>query len=258
MLPPAAAFERNDLLKSEVVGFFMDVLDKGRPALKATTTLVRSGKMEGTGLQALESGDQLAATFLRGLELYSKGELNQAATQFSAALRVSPDFAPASFYLGACYAAGGRDKEAATAWRRALLGSDKASIEYAALADALMRMGDPQQAIASLMEAVAQWPEDDQVRRRLAFAYAMVPQHKEALRTIEPYLVKHPTDQEALLIAVHALYASNVVGQPLVGDREDSERMAKYARAYAAAKGPHAALVGTWADYVKLKVESSK
>jgi VWFA-related protein len=257
MLPPVAKFERNDLLKSEVVGFFMDVLDKGRPALKSTTALVRSGKMEGTGLQALESGDQLAATFLRGLELYSKGDLNQAATQFSAALRVSPDFAPASFYLGACYAAAGRDQEAATAWRRALLGSDKASVEYAALADALMRLGDPQQAIAPLVEAVAKWPEDDQVRRRLALAYAAIPQHKEALAAIEPYLVRHPADHEAFLIAAHAIYASNVLGQPLASG-EDSERLTKYARAYAAAKGPHAALVGTWADYVKSKGESSK
>lgn len=258
MLPPSGAFERNDLLKSDVIGFFMDVLDKGRPALKSTTALVRSGKMEGAGLQALESGDQLAAQFLRGLELYSKGELNQAATQFAAALRVSPDFAPASFYLGACYAAAGRDQDAATAWRRALLGPDKASVEYAALADALMRLGDPQQAIASLSEAVAKWPDDDQVRRRLALAYAAVPQHKEALATIEPYLAKHPTDHEALLIATHAIYASNVQGQPILGDREDRERMDKYARAYAAAKGQHATLVSTWADYVKSKGQSAK
>jgi VWFA-related protein len=258
MLPPTAPFERNDLLKSEVVGFFMDVLDRGRPALKSTTALVRSGKMEGTGLQALESGDQLAATFLRGLELYSKGDLNQAATQFSAALRVSPDFAPASFYLGACYAAAGRDKDAATAWRRALLGPDKTSVEYAALGDALMRLGDPQQAIAPLAEAVAKWPEDDEVRRRLALAYAAVPQHKDALATIEPYLAKHPTDHEALLIATHAIYASTLQGQPLMGEREDRERMDKYARAYAAAKGPHASLVTTWAGYVKSKAESSK
>ena len=258
MLPPAAPFERNDLLKSDVVGFFMDVLDNGRPALKATTALVRSGKMEGTGLQALESGDQLAATFLRGLEHYSKGDLNQAATQFAAALRVAPDFAPASFYLGACYAAAGRDQDAATAWRRALLGPDKTSVEYAALGDALMRLGDPQQAVAPLFEAVTKWPDDDQVRRRLALAYAVIPRHKEALATIEPYLVKHPADQEALLIATHAIYASTVQGQVLLGDREDRERMEKYARAYAVAKGPHAALVGTWADYVKSKVQSSK
>jgi Flp pilus assembly protein TadD len=139
-----------------------------------------------------------------------------------------------------------------------LLGSDKASVEYAALADALMRLGDPQQAIAPLVEAVAKWPEDDQVRRRLALAYAVIPQHKEALAAIEPYLVKHPADHEALLIAAHAIYASNVLGQPLASGREDSDRMTKYARAYAAAKGPHAALVGTWADYVKSKAESSK
>ena len=96
------------------------------------------------------------------------------------------------------------------------------------------------------------------MRRRLALAYAAVPQHKDALATIEPYLAKHPTDQEALLIATHAIYASAVQGQPIVSDREDRERMDKYARAYAAAKGPHATLVTKWADYVKSKVQSAK
>ena len=98
-----------------------------------------------------------------------------------------------------------------------------------------MRLGDPQQAIAPLAEAVTKWPEDDQVRRRLALAYAAVPQHKDALATIEPYLAKHPADHEALLIATHAIYVSTLQGQPLVGVREDRERMDKYARAYAAA-----------------------
>jgi len=56
-------------------------------------------------------------------------------------------------------------------------------------------------------------------------------------------LTKHPSDPEALLIAVHAIYASAVTGQPLVGGTEGRQRAAKYARAYAAAKGPHAALV---------------
>jgi len=41
------------------------------------------------------------------------------------------------------------------------------------LGDALVRLGDTEQAIAPLREAVGKWPDDDQVRRRLALAYAV-------------------------------------------------------------------------------------
>lgn len=251
MLSPIAGFQRADLLKADVLGLFMDLLDKGRPALKGTTALVRAGKMKGTGLQALEAGDQLAATFLRGLELFSTGELDQAAIQFSAALRVSSDFGPAMFYLGACYAAAGRDQEASTRWNSAVTTADTLGLEYTALGDALFRMGDVGKAIAPLREALAKWPEDDQLRRRLALAYAVTLQHKEALATIEPYIPRHASDHEAILMALHAIYASVVVSQPLLGGTQDRERMATYATAYAAAKGPHETVITSWADFVK-------
>lgn len=251
MFSPTAGFQRGDLLKADVVSYFMDVLDKGRPALKNTTAQVRSGKMDGTGLQALETGDQLAAAFLRGLELFAKGDLNPAATQFGAVLRSSPAFAPAAFYLGACYAAAGRDQEAVTSWRRALAGADRMPMEYAVLGDALFRLGDPRQAIAPLSEGLAKWPGDDQIRRRLAWAYGITQQYKDALDTVGPYLTRHPSDDEALLIAVQAIYASTVLGRPLVGANQDRELMTKYAGAYAAAKGTYAPLVTIWADFVK-------
>jgi tetratricopeptide (TPR) repeat protein len=126
LLTSPAAFRRETVLKPDVVASFMDSLDKGRPALKATTTQVRSGRFDGAARQAFDAGDQLAAAFLRGLELFAKGEINPAATQFSAALRIDPRFAPASFYLGACYAIGGRDKEAMTQWSAALQSAEKA------------------------------------------------------------------------------------------------------------------------------------
>jgi len=251
MLSPIMAFQRADLLKPDVLGPFMDVLDKGRPALKSTTALVRAGKMKGTGLQALEAGDQLAATFLRGLELFSNGDLDPAAVQFAAALRVSPDFGPALFYLGACYAAAGRDQEASNRWNSAVNAADTMGLEYMALGDALFRMGDVGKAIAPLREALAKWPEDDQLRRRLALAYAVTLQHKDALATIESYVERHLSDHEAILIALHAIYASVVVGQPLLGGTQDRERMAIYAAAYAAAKGPHEPVITSWADFVK-------
>jgi VWFA-related protein len=250
MLTAPAAFRRDAVLRPEVVASFMDALDKGRPALKATTTEVRRGRFDGAARQAFDAGDQLAAAFLRGLELFAKGDINPAATQFTAALRIEPQFAPASFYLGACYAVGGHDREATTAWRTALLAADKTPVEYASLADAVFRLGDDQQAIGPLRDAVSAWPGDDELRRRLAMAYALTLQHKDALATVEPYIARHPGDHEALLVAVHAIYAARLAGQPLLGGEQDRERMAAYSRAYAAAKGPHEALVSSWAAFV--------
>ena len=247
MLAVPRAFDRDQLLTSDVVDSFMDVLDRGRPAIEATTAQVRAGTLQGAGRQAFETGDQLAASFLRGLELFAEGQLNQAATQFASALRIDPQFEPAVFYLGACFAAAGQDDRAATEWRRALLGSDKSPLTYAAFADLLFRMGEPLQAIEPLREAVAAWPEDDELRRRLGVAYSLTHQYRDALESIEPYIARHPDDAEALLVAVHAIYALHLVEEPVLTETEAQDRMAQYAKAYAVANGPHAALVAGWA-----------
>ena len=46
------------------------------------------------------------------MEYLSKGQLDQAATQFGVALRNPSDSPLASFYLGVCYAAAGKDEQA--------------------------------------------------------------------------------------------------------------------------------------------------
>lgn len=250
MLSGPSAFRRDDLVKGEVLGFFLDALDRDRPALKATTAQVRSGNFVGAARQAFDAGDQLAAMFLRGLELLAANDLNKAAQQFDAALRLAPEFSPAAFYLGACFATAGRDREAATSWRRALSGRDQAPMQYASLGDALFRLGQGPDALAILRDGVAAWPEDAQLRRRLAIAYTLAGQHADALAAIEPYLAKTSTDHEALLVAVHAIYATHLEGRAVSNVERDRERMAVFARAYAAAKGPHAQLVAAWAGFV--------
>ena len=247
LLAAPRAFERAQLLTSDVVDFFMDVLDRGRPALEATTAQVRAGTLQGAGRQAFETGDQMAASFLRGLELFAEGQLDQAANQFTSALRIDPQFEPGIFYLGACFAASGQDGRAATQWRRALLGSDKNPVAYAALADLLFRMGEPLQAIEPLREAVAAWPEDDELRRRLGVAYSLTHQYGDALEWIEPYVARHPDDAEALLVAVHAIYALHLIEEPVLTETEAQDRMARYVKAYAAGNGAHAAIVAGWA-----------
>ncbi len=249
LLGETLAFKSDDLLTAEVVGFFMDQIDKGRPALKAVTSEVRAGNLTGAGRRAFLTGDQMAAAFLQGLDLFSQSKWNQAATQFSVALSSAPDFAPAAFYLGACYAVGGRDREAADHWRRALLAPETAPIEHGALADALFRTSTSREAVTLLQEALTVWPENDTLLRRLAIAHALELEYDETRAVVEPYIDRHSTDHTALLLALAALFSGHVDGSaPLDGD--SLERMRAYADAYATADGPHVGLVRDWVRVV--------
>ena len=98
------------MLRSPVLGFFLDQLKGTKVAASITPAVedVRGGKFEEAASILDKSGDdQLAAAFLKGLVLLSKGELDPAANKFRDALRIDSEFYPATFYLGACYAAGG-------------------------------------------------------------------------------------------------------------------------------------------------------
>ena len=245
MLVPTR-FEHNDVLRSEVIGSVLDVIDRGRPEVRAATSQVREGVFAGAARAAFETGDQLTAMFLRGLELFANADLDGAATQFTGALEMAPDFTPAAVYLGACYAAGGRDADAVQSWRRAIAVGEKLPVAYSLLGDALQRQGAANEAVAVLREGVETWSENDELRRGLAIAYVTGLQHADALATIEPYIVKYPSDHEAVLVALQAIYAAHVAGEPLLTGADEQEQLAKYAQAYLSANGPHEELVKLW------------
>ena len=250
VLPTIAPFQLEDVLRSAMITSFLDILHAARPEARSAIARARDGRLDGAARQAFEAGDQLTASFLRGLELFMEGQLDRAATQFKGSLRIAPDFAPAAFYLGASHAAGGRDRAAAAMWRQAVAGDGPASLTYSLLGDALLRSGDAALAIDPLREALGQWPDDDEIRRRVAIAHGMAGQHDEALSTIEPYLSRHASDHEALLIAIQALYETRLAGRSVATPEQDRESVGRYADAYAAANGPHLALVAKLEKFV--------
>ncbi len=252
LLPGPAEFRGEAVLARDAIGFFLDLVDREHPAVEATTVRMRRGEFDGAGEAAFLTGEPEAAAFLGGLEFFAKGNISRAATQFDVALRVNPDFGPALFYLGASFAATRRDEDAVEAWRKALLAGDTAPIEYLTLADALARLGHANEAVLTLLEALREWPEDDTVRRRLAIAQAVSGQPGPALDTVEPYLASHPSDNEALLVALHSLYSVNQLRDLSSTSSRDRARMAQYAEAYAAANGPHKALVEVWAASIAI------
>ena len=233
-----AAFDRNAVLQPALVSSLLDTIGARSPSLKSALTEARAGRYGPAALEALTAGDQQAAAFLKGLDLYSKGQINEAATQLNIAAGPRREFYPAALLLGACFAAGGKDRDAAGIWQMALGSEQRPPIAYTLLADARMRGGQPDAVVTILKPAYAQRPADDELGRRLAIAYMMTAAFGEALPIMDAYLVRHPTDGDVLFAAVLAHYQiARTTGSEL--STADRAKLLKYARAY---KGPQEAL----------------
>ena len=162
--------------------------------------------MAAAALEALTSGNQTAAAFFKGLDWYSKGQLNDAATQLQLAAGPRREFFPAAFYLGATFAAAGRDRDAAGIWQLAIGKEPRPAIYYILLADARLRDGQSESVIDVLKPAYERNPADDELGQRLASAYLMNGRYAEAMPVLDSYLTRHPNEQVALFAAVFAQY----------------------------------------------------
>jgi len=250
------AFGRQDAMSADALQYFLARLHEKDGAesepLSAAAGAVRGGKFdEAIAALAGAGSDRLSVPFLKGLALLGKGELEPAAAQFREALRADSEFLPAAFYLGACYAAGGRDREAAGAWQTSLVSESEARIVFDVLADALLRLEDGEQAESILREALGRWPDDDSFVPRLAAAQAMQQRRAEAIDTLEPYLDRHPGDASPWFLAMRILYDAHAAGGVVKDQNGDGARAARYAAAYKAAAGPRLALVDRWAAFVQ-------
>ena len=160
----------------------------GRPdtaSVRDSLESMKIGPWPTDGAKGVAGGSPLAASFVAGLGRLQSGDLEGAANDFRSALRAAPDFAPAMVYLGACYAAGSKDKEAAAAWQTALL-RERDTPAVAALAiDAWLRAERPAPALALLKQARARWPSDQTFVRQHAQAALADGQTREGLEIVE-------------------------------------------------------------------------
>ncbi len=248
------SFDRTSVLASPVVGFFIDRMNIGRggsPTPPAAVAAAREGKFDAASAAAKAGGNsQLAAAFFDGLARYSRGDLDGAATRFRETIKLESDFLPAAFYLGACYAAGGKDRDATGAWQMSLITEAEAPFIYTLLGDAFIRLGEMNAAIDILKEAAALWPANDQVQLRLGTAYSRASRPVEAVQALDPYLAQHPEDQERLFIALRSIYEARSTGQPIGTAEEDKKRFERYAAAYSAAGGTQQAMIEQWRRFV--------
>jgi hypothetical protein len=79
---------------------------------------------------------------------------------------------------------------------------------------------------------------------------ALAGKQAEAVQRLEPYLAKHPDDQERLFVVLRAIYEAKASGRSVKSATEDRALFAKYAAAYASAGGTQQALVEEWKKFV--------
>jgi VWFA-related protein len=237
-----AVFDRNAVLQPALINSMLDSIASRSPSLKSAMTEARAGRYAPAALEALTAGDQQAAAFLKGLDLYAKGQIDQAATQLNIAAGPRREFYPAALLLGACFAAGGKDRDAAGIWQMALGTEERPLVAYTMLADARMRGGQADAVVTVLKPAYAKHPTDDDLGKRLAIAYLVTAAFGEALPILDSYLTRHPTDGDALFAAVLAQYqVSLVTGAEL--SAADRAKLLKYGKAY---KGPQEPLLAKY------------
>ncbi len=250
----APGFRVESVLAPAVVRAVLDRMIEFAPgpssAVSAAIERARSGTFDDPAAAASDAKPELAPAFLRGLAHLSRRELEPAAAHFRTALRLSSEFLPAALYLGACYAAGGRDQEAVGAWQTFLITGSDLPIVYSLLADAHLRLNDSAQAIDILTEAAERWPADEDLRWQLATAHATAGHAGDALVLLDAHLERRSDHHEALFLALRIMYEAQAAGRPLGQPAAIRQKFDGYAKRYAALKGPELPIVQHWQRFL--------
>jgi tetratricopeptide (TPR) repeat protein len=251
-LIPIAVFDLRPLLTRQAVAVMLDYLQPAtHPPLPEALTpalgLSRIGRFAEARTIAEQSGaTHHARPFFIGLGALAAGDLNTAAQAFADALKAAPDLLPATFYLGACYAAAGRDADAVLAWRTGLLTDARAPWTYTTMADALLRSQNVRLALDVLTSAVQQWPEDAGVRARLGAALLLAGLPVDAVRTMTPLLTAGATDSSHWWIGLRAMHLVYASGRTVDTVERDLATFDQWAAGYASAGGREADVVASW------------
>jgi VWFA-related protein len=257
LLVETEPFDRRELLKPEVLGPLVDVAVAAGPGpapagLAAAIEEARQGRPEAM-LDHLGGGlrEDARVDFVRGVSFYARGNLPAALTQLQAALRRSSELFPAAVYMGACYAASGKDLDAIGAWQTALIGESASPTLYSILADALLRVKEADQAVVILEEGLAAFPGDPALRRRQGIARAMAGDREGALPLLTEWGEAHPEDTGAAFAALALLFEGFSREAAGAIPAEERQRLVRFAKAYVGGAGPNRELIARWLRYVE-------
>ncbi len=249
------SFDRSAVLTPRIISFFVDRMNiVGLPALPPALTPAIAAAKSARFVELQQDTAGLpthpATSFLSGLARMGQGDTDGAEAGFKDALRAAPDFFPAAFYLGASRAATGRDADAVAIWQTALVTEADAPFVYTLLGDAMLRLHKTADAIGLLREAKLLWPDSDDVTMRFGTALAQGGQAADALKMLDPYLTKHPADQDRLMLAMRLIYEAKSGGNAIESADADRARFNRYFAAYDKTGGPQLPLAAEWKKIV--------
>lgn len=250
ILAPVPRFVPETVLAPQVLAPFLDGLADLHPPSAGVAAILdqaRNGDFTAPETTSGPPDDQVALSFVRGLGAFQKGDIAQASAWFQQTLKGASDFLGAAFYLGACHAVSGRDREAIGAWQMALLSENPGAV-YPPLVDALLRVGDGRQAVEFIEEAPTAWASDDERVRREATAEAMLGDYQSAWPKLKALVDGGPDDTSLLFLTIQVLYRLHLDGKGL--DAPTRARFADYVARYQKTDGANRALVETYRRYV--------
>jgi VWFA-related protein len=248
------AFRPDQILTASLVGRALDSASEISESASSEATIaaetIAAGNLSALDTLAIPEADRsLLGSFLRGLALYRKGALEDAAAEFRAAVRSSPDFLAGILYLGACYASGGRTKEAVGAWQTSLIADDASPEIFALVADGYLRMGDVEAATDVLVEAGTKWPQDERFIVRSALARAAAGHPDDALTALSPALEE--AADPALLTLAARLAIADVARRPVAEQRDQLSKLQDLESRIRAGHGEVPPALARWITYLQ-------
>lgn len=249
LLGALSNFDRKELLAPATLTSMYAMADARATGSKAAVKEARAGDLGAASMTALGENDQALAMFLKGLELYQASQLDRAAVQFQNSMQAAPTFTPARLFLGASLAEAKRHREAAGLIQSAATTPPNAAIARLA-GEEWIKAGQPNLAITPLEMAVQQPNADARTKKLLGTAYVLGNRAGDAVPAWTSYLESNPTDGAALLAAIFSAYVKHLNGAQ-ASLTADKANVAKWAKAYAATKGPMQPLVDAWAKHVQ-------
>ena len=171
---PVTTVDGSEILRGQLAARYLMALEGATEDVTLTAALERAGRDDWLEVNALLGPPGPAASLVHhalvGLARFADGDHAGATSALESAFETDTDAprrALTSFFLGWSYAYLGDDRQAVSAWRRAVFLDGALVPAYLALAEAYDRLSQPALAVQVLQTGLTELPDSPELRDRL-------------------------------------------------------------------------------------------